>query len=284
MQTTIKTTIDNNQRSSANDIITTADLLRWADNDQNPADHVKRLLQAGATQVALVAITLHFAPDSDNGQEPIQARSLLYFLDYLRPLVRKTDSVCMQGYTYYFFLLDATIHGGEIVQRRLWESLLWCVHNTNEPDIYRPSQMAIGYSAYPAPQKSIQHFLATARIARISFDVPEALSEQMAQAPHQEELREQLKEQSRQLGIPYVANLPRRLPNKVKRLVALQLAQELCCYPLGLERDHLTVAMGNPPDPNVLMRLTQITGMQIFPVLAHPLEINQALQCLQNAG
>src|SRR5579864_7707536 len=68
-------------------------------------------------QIALVAITLRF--DSEITR---------YLLDNLRPLVRKTDRVFLLENTIYFLLPGANLQGGQIVQSRLWEALLWHVN------------------------------------------------------------------------------------------------------------------------------------------------------------
>jgi hypothetical protein len=87
-----------------------------------------------------------------------------------------------------------------------------------------------------------------------------------------------LPELARQLGVPYVSFLPRKLPVRLQRLVDPTLAQELRCFPIGRDRDILTVAMSNPGDHGVLDRLRRETGLNIFPVLAHPLELQTALK------
>jgi len=71
--------------------------------------------------------------------------------------------------------------------------------------------------------------------------------------------------------------LPKKRPEQVQQLVNASLAQELRCYPVGRERNMLTVAMLNPQDRVVLDRLQQETGLVIFPVLTHPEELQTAL-------
>ncbi|MBV9713269.1 MAG: hypothetical protein JO011_20390, partial [Ktedonobacteraceae bacterium] len=61
-------------------------------------------------------------------------------------------------------------------------------------------------------------------------------------------------------------------------LVDPTLAQELSCMPIGRNRDILTVAMSNPQDQLVLDRLRKETGLNIFPVLAHPRELQTVLE------
>src|SRR2546428_2007605 len=107
-------------------------------------------------QIALVAITLHFDNARSGGghglvktnasaSKQLRAESseeiapfaeLLsgeqvtrYLLDNLRSLVRKTDRVFLRVHTLYFLLPGANLQGGQIVQSRLWEALLWHVNN-----------------------------------------------------------------------------------------------------------------------------------------------------------
>ena len=72
--------------------------------------------------------------------------------------------------------------------------------------------------------------------------------------------------------------LPRTLPSGLHQLVNPGLAHELRCYPLGRERTMLTVAMESPLDHRALDRLTQETGLRIFPVLTHPHALAAALE------
>jgi hypothetical protein len=64
------------------------------------------------------------------------------------------------------------------------------------------------------------------------------------------------------------------------QVVSARLAQELRCYPVGRERNMLTVAMLNPQDHQTLERLRQETGLLIFPVLTHPEALESALKQL----
>ena len=103
----------------------------------------------------------------------------------------------------------------------------------------------------------------------------------MPQSQHnRDELDQELPVLARKLGIPYLTLLPRNLPQSLQHLVNPKLAHELRCYPLGRERDMLTVAMLNPVDHSALDRLKQETGLHIFPVLTHPQALQVALEQL----
>jgi len=237
--------------------------------------------------VALVAITLHFEGEGKVATERAAQveRSVIAFLQTLRSLVRKTDAVFLLDTTLYFFLFVANAQGGQIVQERLWDTILWCLHNNSLGEIVRPSRIAIGHSAYPAPCASIETWLEAAKKEQLHFDLPgEKAARKQArtrQGQGQEELsEEELPVLARKLGIPYLSLLPRKTPKRVQQLVNPRLAQELRCYPLGRERNMLTVAMVNPQDRSALDRLQRETGLSIFPVLTNPSALQTALEQL----
>lgn len=248
---------------------------------------VERIISTGIEQIALVTIRLFYEKeDKLNTHRLLFAdKSTQYLLNDLRTLVRKTDSVLLLGHNLYFLLPGATIQGGQIVQNRLWEALLWRVLNLSERDILRPQGMAIGHSSYPVQDKTILDFIAATDEASFRFDTqPEKATRKHAtvsQCQHtKDEIDEELPVLARKLGIPYLTLLPRKLPQSLQRLVNPKLAQELRCYPLGRERNMLTVAMLNPEDNSALDRLKQETGLRIFPVLAHPQALQIALEQL----
>jgi hypothetical protein len=80
---------------------------------------------------------------------------------------------------------------------------------------------------------------------------------------------------ARALGIPYL-DPPQRIPNRLRNLLSKDVMQQLQCFPVGRERNSLTVALADPTDRGVLRQLEQITGMNIFPVMTDP-EVFKAL-------
>ncbi|HEX6109870.1 MAG TPA: hypothetical protein VFZ02_10720 [Ktedonobacteraceae bacterium] len=248
---------------------------------------VERIISTGIEQIALVTIRLSYEKeDKLNTHRLMYAdKSTQSLLNDLRTLVRKTDSVLLLGHNLYFLLPGATIQGGQIVQNRLWEALLWRVHNLSERDILRPQSMAIGHSSYPVQDKTILDFIAATDEASFRFAAqPEKATRKHTTVSQglstKDEIDEELPVLARKLGIPYLTLLPRKLPQGLQHLVNPKLAQELHCYPLGRERNMLTVAMLNPVDNSALDRLKQETGLRIFPVLAHPLALQIALEQL----
>ena len=247
----------------------------------------ERIIATGIEQIALVTIRLLYEKeDKLNTHRSMSAdKSTQYLLNDLRTLVRKTDSVKLLGHNIYFLLPGANKHGGQIVQNRLWEALLWRVHNLSERDIMRPQSIAIGHSSYPMRDKTIRDFITASYEATFRFDTqPEKATRKHAEVPQGQHTKDEIDQElpilARKLGIPYLTLLPRKLPQSLQHLVDPKLAHELRCYPLGRERNMLTVAMLNPVDHSALDRLKQETGLHIFPVLTHPQALQVALEQL----
>ena len=235
--------------------------------------------------IALVTMRFEYEGKATAERSAPVERSVTAFLQTLRPLVRKTDAVFLLDTTLYFFLFAANAQGGQIVQDRLWDTVLWCLHNNSLGEIVRPSRIAVGHSAYPAPCASIEACIEAAKKEQLHIDLPgEKAMRKLArnrQGQGQEEIsEEELSTLARKLGIPYLSLLPHKTPKRVQQLVNPRLAQELRCYPLGRERNMLTVAMVNPQDRSALDRLQQETGLSIFPVLTNPSALQTALEQL----
>lgn len=251
------------------------------------AEKVEDITSSGVEQVALVTIALYFAQSVrvHSGRLVQSEQSTISLLTSIRPFVRKTDEVFILDNTMYFVLLGANEQGGEIVQSRLWEALLWRIHNITDGEIMPPYRMTIGHSAYPIPCSEIQEFVEAASEVRLHFGaavekVTRKSQARQAQSSQQNVAEEDLPALARKLGIPYLELLPRKPPAGVSRLVDPKLAHELHCYPIGRERNMLTVAMLNPQDRSILDRLQRETGLLIFPVLTHPEALQTALEQL----
>ena len=246
------------------------------------------MVSTDAEHLAFVTIRLLYAQEEPLAphRAELAGESARYLLHDLRTLVRKTDRVYLVGHTLYFLLPGAHTHGGRIVRDRLWEALLWGVHNLTEQNILCPQSMAIGYSSYPMRGKTIRDCLAVSGKTTLRFEAqPEKTrraqaGEASAGPPAQDEADQELAVLARELGIPYLTRLPRTLPSGLHQLVDPRLAHELRCYPLGRERTMLTVAMESPVDHRALDRLKQETGLRIFPVLTHPHTLAAALEQL----
>ena len=269
---------------------------------------LQELIAETTERVALVTVELYFEREGRDAsklallEEKIE-QSTHYLLDALRVLVRKTDNVYVLGSTCYFLLLGANIEGGSIVCNRLWDALLWRVHNCGDADIPRPRSMCIGFAAYPHIYEDAQECVQDALEAKHSFEIqaerrrngtrtPKPTNEVQstlrplhnehgfAAVAERQEDESELPLLARRLGIPYLSLLPRKKRAQIQQLIALELAQELRCYPLGRERGMLTVAVADPQDSTILERLRRETGLHIFPVLTQPQELQMALDQL----
>lgn len=262
-----------------------------AKTEQTIVSTIEQLFSTGIERLAVVTIRLSYAKEAIDAPYAgmLAEKSTLSFLDDLRPLVRKTDRVLLLGHSMYFLLLGATLQGGQIVQSRLWEAVLWRIHTLHsEHDNLYPQIITIGHSSCSLAEETIPACITAADVAQCCFDAQpedtarmhdvEVLDQQVKNS-----VDEELPELARSLGIPYLHLLPRKVPQSLQRLVTPKLAHELWCYPLGRERNMLTVAMLNPADSSALDRLKQETGLSIFPVLAHPQALQVALEKLVEA-
>ncbi|MHB8599967.1 MAG: GspE/PulE/PilB domain-containing protein [Ktedonobacteraceae bacterium] len=248
---------------------------------------IQDITAMGISQVAMVTITLRFEQGAKARviRQESDEQTTITLLAALRKMVRRTDSVFLLDNTMFFLLLGANLSGGEIVQSRLWDALLWRIHHSDEGELVRPQCLMIGHSAYPAPCTDVYEFLVAASQPALRFELfaekqtRKQLAHQ-AQQTQQQVDEDELSSLARKLGIPYLSLLPRKPSQRVRQLVNPSLAQELRCYPIGRERNILTVAMLDPQDQAALARLQQETGLHIFPVLTHPQELQTALEQL----
>jgi len=258
------------------------------ENTDDLVTQVEHIITTRIEHVALVTVSLYFETEG----KTISGRlvhtdpkdSIIYFLNSLRPLVRKTDVVLLHGHTLHFLLLAANLQGGQIVQTRLWDALLWRIHNATDGEVVRPYSVTIGHSAYPIPYSDIEEFLEAGNEVNVrsNFALEKTTRKGGGHRTGSQGTmtEEELPTLARRLGVPYLSLLPRRSPERVQQLLNTKLAQELHCYPLGRERNMLTVAMANPQDRSALERLQKETGLSIFPVLTHPHELDTVLEQL----
>jgi hypothetical protein len=241
----------------------------------------------GTTQAGLVMIALAYEPETHLAAA---RQSDGHLLHNLRPLVRKTDLVFLLNHRMYFVLRGANAAGAQVVQARLWETLLCRVHDLQESNMACPRNATIGHAG--CEEAGIEGCIEAARAISLRYEWPVEkqtrkpghLLQHMAPAKSDktvgEEIDAGLPILARKLGVPYLTFLPREMPTSLQRLVHPRLAQELHCFPIGRERNTLTVAMLDPQDRGALERLEQETGLHIFPVLANPQALQHALEQL----
>ncbi len=269
-------------------VLPQGDLFTSIETEKTIMETIQQLYTAGQPAIGLVAIHVCYSTSEKDERarhytENRAEQGTLYLLQNLRLLVRKTDRVFLHDSTMYFVLLAANLPGAEIVEERLWDALLWRIHSMVEQELPRPISVSIGHSAFPQPQISVEELLHAAHATRKHFGerVQRAWQRNTRSLSAEERTQtEELPSLARKLGIPYLTFLPSRPPQRLLQVVSARLAQELRCYPVGRERNMLTVAMLNPQDHQALERLRQETGLLIFPVLTHPEALESALKQL----
>ena len=285
--------MNNEATSLASRLHTNTEFYKTLNTIETLVSAIQAITTVGPQQIALVTLSLQFALEDERQPQrrPLIAHSTQYYLEELRRVIRKTDAVYLLNSTIHFVLPGANREGGKIVESRLWEALLWSVHNADEGQALRPRLMAIGHAAYSLTiDNDIHACISTASEACYSFDThsepetdsletPQDNVSAFASQPSEEMSQEEdLTALARKLGVPYLSLLPRKKPEQVQRLVTLKLAHELQCYPIGRERGMLTVAFSQPQDTSTIARLHKETGLRIFPVLTAPHELQTRAQ------
>jgi hypothetical protein len=251
------------------------------------------LKRLGVEQFAITVISLYFHADLRDIEEQrsIEQR-VLYYGSYLSNHIRQMDFVLLYQqetqhetaispaalvYRLYFLLAGVSNKGAAIIKDQLWETLLRQIRDQESDEkIQRPAGVAAGYSAYPHPCETIQQSLEEAHIELVKVQLVSAEQEQAESRTYQKQIA--LAQMAQSLGIPYISIFPHHISTRLKRLITPALAQELQCYPLGRERNVLTVAMVDPCDQRAVTRLQHVTGLRIFPVLADANEMRVALK------
>jgi type II secretory ATPase GspE/PulE/Tfp pilus assembly ATPase PilB-like protein len=78
-------------------------------------------------------------------------------------------------------------------------------------------------------------------------------------------------------GIAYVEPVTTLVSHEALGMIPLEIASKAHVLPLYIFDDVLTVAMVNPADEELIVKLEQITQMRISPVFSLPVEINSAI-------
>lgn len=240
---------------------------------QELEDAVLVLWQREERELALVSFTFEF----ERAEQAAKGTRAL--VERVRAFVRKTDQAFMLGTNCYFLLPGATLEGARIVQERLWQALLWHVHEQEMDTGEGPMAMQSSLRALPdVPQQSrqlVQQALRELQKTSRSFQFYQRQRlhphETLSSAPGPGDLARL----AQSMGVPYLSSLPRNLPLQVRNLVSKQLAQELQCYPLGCEDDVLSVAMTDPCNEAALDRLQRETGLTIYPILTSRHELQR---------
>nr|BBH92917.1 hypothetical protein KTA_11160 [Thermogemmatispora argillosa] len=279
------------------------------------AAELKQLLTAGVDRLGLVVITLTFAGQRLPGERRAEATRRL--LAALRSLVRKTDRVFVLGHRGYVVLPNCDERGRMAVEERLWWALCSRVGSLHAYELADLTALAVGGRTIERAESQnlldvLREVTGARRVLTAPFssaqlpseageageaagpaappaehDYPRRQPQKQEQhwRPLTSEFSEELLAEARRLGIPYLAPLPRRVPASVRQAISPHLAHELHCCPIGRARKTLTVALADGSNHQaILERLRRETGLQIFPVLTPPHELQQALERLSAAS
>jgi hypothetical protein len=263
---------------------------------------LRGLLNTGVRQFALVVIALTFAHPQRGGagQEQLHEQVTERLLTALRSLLRRSDRVFLLGRRGYFLLLGVDERGRERAEERLRWALCSRVGSLRPEELHGLRSLSIGSCAGSTEQlANLRQLIRAASQPRdrlswpfsgdssIPFDsasaVPVAAGATWADESGPAFLPPDLPLLARRCGLPYLSPLPRDVPDKVLRSIDPGLALELRCFPLGRERNVLTVAIADPDNRTALERLRSATGLHIFPVLTLPHELQGALERLWHA-
>jgi GGDEF domain-containing protein len=156
------------------------------------------------------------------------------------------------------------------IAERVYQSINLLQAETVIPPLKRETEILIGIGSYPAPGVSVAHLLYHAGLATHTLTLRPALTPQMWRKPT--EMAGNIAASShpaslepRQGNIPFM-ELPSGLPRRLKQLIPHYLALELRCAPVGRDHHYLTVAMADPANTHAINRLSETTGLTIFPV------------------
>jgi type IV pilus assembly protein PilB len=89
---------------------------------------------------------------------------------------------------------------------------------------------------------------------------------------------ELLRRKAEALGIAWIELDDRAIPSEVLERVPSSVAHENCCIPVGIEHEHLLVAMVDPLDSSLIEKLEFILILKIAPVMSSRSAIRQAIE------
>lgn len=89
---------------------------------------------------------------------------------------------------------------------------------------------------------------------------------------------ELLRRKSEALGIAWVDLDDLVIPREVLERVPSSVAHENCCIPIGIEQEHLLIAMADPLDSSLTEKVEFISLLKIAPVMSSRSAIRQAIE------
>jgi hypothetical protein len=202
----------------------------------------------------------------------------------VRRVIRDDDQIVLQpGSGTALLLPHVDSRGAYRVLERIYRSLDLLQAETVIPPLTRETNIMLGSGSYPEQGRTLEQLLyATGVVAHHLILRPALALQRGSTSPAVEEdntiyehINETMQVDKVSPPAPFM-HLPGVLSQHLKRLIPYQMAQELCCAPVGRDQHRLTVAMADPTNGNALRLLAEHTGMTIFPVSCE----EEALQAL----
>jgi hypothetical protein len=190
-----------------------------------------------------------------------------------RRVIRLSDRLCIEdeaGGAFVFPEVDRC--GMETILERVYRSICLLQAETVVPPLKRETTILLGWGSFSAPGSSLELLLFHASRPARRLTLRPALFNQLEDTPStlpsgiMHTLLREAGSLSRMASVVPFLDLPRELPSHLKQLLPYEVAVELRCVPVGRDQNRLTVAMANPHDVEVVQRLSEVTGMRIFPV------------------
>ncbi len=195
----------------------------------------------------------------------------------VRRAIRDSDQLLIQeGIGAALILPDVDQQGMYSILERVHQSIRLLQSETVIPPLKRETDIVMGIGSYPEPGTSLELLLCHVSSTVHRLTLRPAIMAQMwsgkettpvANKPLERfvEQAESASENTIRGNVPFM-QLPVKLPARLKILIPYSLALDLRCAPVGRDHHCLTVAVADPTNLEAIQRLSEITGMTIFPV------------------
>jgi Type II secretion system (T2SS), protein E, N-terminal domain len=190
----------------------------------------------------------------------------------VRRVIRLNDQLCLEDEAGGAFAFpDVDPYGVSSIVERVYQSVSLLQAETILPPLSRETTILLACGSLSASESSLEQlFFSLSRPTRQIILRP-ALLRQFAHsaASLPSDSMSSTEDPDQALAAPSIVpflDLPRDLPPRLKQLLPYPLARELCCAPVGRDQHRLTVAMATPHNSAHIQRLSEATGMTIFPV------------------
>ncbi len=250
----------------------------------------KLLLRAAPLSLLLLHISqldhIHIVPQAEVPHTRQRYHAPNGLLDQVLANVRRAVRVDDDILTYENTAAALILPGVEQdaawgIAERVYQSINLLQAETVIPPLKRETEILLGIGSYPAQGTSVEHLLYHAGLATHTLTLRPALTSQMWHKPPDSvgdiAANPVLALSARHKGnIPFM-ELPTGLPRRLKQLIPHYLALELGCAPVGRNHHYLTVAMADPANTHAIDRISETTGLTIFPVSCDAMALSALL-------